>query len=57
MSGRARAVGQGVLAFVAGYATMLVVSPTITALLRWVWPVARRATPPDWYVREQDDLE
>lgn len=48
--GRAAAVGRAVLAFVAGYVTMLVVSPTITALLRRVWPVARQPSPPNWYL-------
>lgn len=50
MSGRAVAVGRAVLAFAAGYVTMLVVAPTITALLRRVWPVARQPSPPDWYL-------
>ena len=44
-----RSLGRQFLSVLAGYATMILVAPTITWLLRLVLPVARDPSPPTLY--------
>lgn len=49
MNGR-RGTWRAIGAVVAGALSMMVIAPTITALLRRIWSVAREPNPPDWFL-------